>query len=157
MSPLITCNLTYVRSNRRDSISRGPDHDHEYMHECESRMEHNLDTNTYAREVIYTSSILYIHLLPTACLSTTRISPPPHTSVHRSLDLPTPSPIHGHRLNAPHFAVSTHHICSSDHPLFQPLPLQPSSVTRYVNPRLASLARRCKVFVLCCSGTCATL
>ena len=30
--------------DRKDSISRGPDH--ECTHECESVMEHSLDTNT---------------------------------------------------------------------------------------------------------------
>jgi len=33
-------------ADRKDSISRGPDHDHECTHECESGVEHSLDTNT---------------------------------------------------------------------------------------------------------------
>jgi len=27
--------IEHIMANRRDSVSRGPDHDHEYIHECE--------------------------------------------------------------------------------------------------------------------------
>jgi len=107
----------------------------------------------------------YLYRLPTAYLQQeSRHIPTPVfiVSFPRPPSQPHPLPIHGHRYKCAAFCgVHPSHmqlgssIC---------LVFSTTAITafvchqvRYVNPRIASPAWRCEVFVLCCSGTCAAL